>query len=321
MKIKLIIAIPLILVTAIVGFFTLPWLFIFIFGQLEPNPPKPENTYGEFPFRLVYVIDGEMKVIEDTLICEFNGFGWDEGNGKHIKWEARLANGNKLASFLFTEDYQYGVKLFDGFIKGQGGTSIIFDIGNPQYYLGYKNYTDYSPGRVSISSPLATGVINEDELSNKYNIKIIEMKFSQPLVGNGISDDDSSPHRDTDTARLSVKGVTVTPQESNYPSKTKQIVFILKNNTDKQLLCEQSFYIQKKINGKWEDVYSEVAIGFSQEQISLEPHTQITRIYDISKYTNDIPIGQYRVISPVLVPVKKNTYDVESLSGEFTIEG
>jgi len=321
LKLKLILAIPLILVTAIVGFFTLPWLLIFIFGQLEPNPPRPENTYGEFPFRLVYVIEGKTKVIEDTLICEFNGFGWDEGNGKHIKWDARLANGNKLTKFLFTDDSQYGIKLFDGFIEGQGGTSIIFDIGNPQYYLGYKKYTDYSPGRVSISSPLATGVISEDELWNKYNIKIIEKKLSPPLDVNDISDDESSPYRDTDTARLSVNGVTVTPQELNYPPNTKQIVFILKNDTDKQLLCEQSFYIQKKINGKWEDVYREVAIGFSQEQISLVPHTQITHIYDISKYTNDIPIGQYRVISPVLVPVKKNTFDLESLSGEFTIEG
>ncbi|MBP0725780.1 hypothetical protein J5Y03_11410 [Bacillus sp. RG28] len=125
---------------------------------------------------------------------------------------------------------------------------------------------------------------------------------------------------DTDTAQLSVNGVTVTPQESNYPPNTKRIVFKWKNDTNKQLLCEQSFGIQKKINGKWEDVYPDVAVGFSQEQIILDAHTQITHIYEISKYTNEIPIGQYRVISPVLVPVKKNTYDSQILSGEFPID-
>ncbi|MDR6726174.1 hypothetical protein J2W91_004680 [Paenibacillus amylolyticus] len=244
MKLKLIVTIPIILVTVIVSYLTLPWLFIFIFGKLEPNPPRPENTYGEFPFQLVYVIDGETKEIEDTLICEFKGFGWDEGNGKIIKWDARLAKG--------TVDYHNGIELFGGVIAGQGSTFITIDIGSPQYYLGYKEYKNYSPGRVSISSPPASGAINEDELWNKYNIKIIEMKFSQPLIGNGISGDESSTYRDMDTAQLSVKGVAVSPQKMNYPSNTKKIVLILRNATDKQLLFEQSFCIQRKLmlNGK-----------------------------------------------------------------------
>jgi hypothetical protein len=118
---------------------------------------------------------------------------------------------------------------------------------------------------------------------------------------------------------LAANGVKVTPQESSYPPDMKQIIFIWKNDTDQQLSCEQSFYIQKKVDGKWQDVYREKAVSFSHEKISLDPHSQITHTYDISKYTNNIPIGKYRVISPVLVPMKQNTFELHVLYGEFTI--
>ncbi|MBP0725781.1 hypothetical protein J5Y03_11415 [Bacillus sp. RG28] len=185
MKSKFIIAMPLLLAGVVVGYFTLPWIILFFGIQFEANPPEPKNKYGEFPFHLVYEINGIQHTIDDTIICKYAGIGIDEGSGKHIKWEERLANGNKLTSFLFTEENQYGIELLDAVIEGNS-TSIILDIGNPQYYLGYKKYRDYSPGRVSISSPLATGVISEDELWNRYNIKIIEKKFSQPLLGNDL---------------------------------------------------------------------------------------------------------------------------------------
>lgn len=195
----------------------------------------------------------------------------------------------------------------------------MLDIGGPPYYLGYKAYTDYRPGRVRISSPLATGVISEEELRDKYKIQITEKKFSPPLAGNQIAVDHSSPYRDTETARLSVKGVAMTPLESSYPPNTAQVAFLIKNNTDKPLLLKQSFYMQKKMDGKWEDVYRDMAAGFSQEQIMIEPHAQITQIYDIAQYTKEIPVGHYRVISPVLVPVKQKTYDSKVLSGEFCV--
>jgi len=54
---------------------------------------------------------------------------------------------------------------------------------------------------------------------------------------------------------LAAKGVTVTPKESSYSTDTKQVVFTWENDTDKQLKSEQSFYIQKKVDDKWQDVY------------------------------------------------------------------
>ena len=34
---------------------------------------KPEIKYGEFDFKLVYEIDGEIETIEGTYVCEFDG--------------------------------------------------------------------------------------------------------------------------------------------------------------------------------------------------------------------------------------------------------
>lgn len=315
--ITMIVIIALSITICILSFTVLPWVTLFVGLQLQPAPPSPEVTHGEFPFLLVYEVDGKQYTIDDIIICDYAGTGMDEGSGKYIKWEQSLANGNKITRFKFnTEDYQYGIKLFDDVIQEQGSTVIILDVGNPQYYLGYKKYTDYSPGRVIILSSSVNGIISEDELWNKYNIKIIEEKFSQPMVGNGIS---TSPTY-KDVARLAVNGVTVTPLESSYSPDTKEITFTWKNDTKKQLTCKQSFYIQKKVDGKWEDVYSEKATRFSNENIILDPQTQITQVYDISIYTNNIAAGNYRVISPVLVPVKKNTYKALVLIGEFTIK-
>ncbi|HBE78666.1 MAG TPA: hypothetical protein DDW65_12960 [Firmicutes bacterium] len=170
-------------------FIFLPWVLLGLGIILSPNPPSPIIKHGEFPFHLVYEAKGKRYTIDDKIICDFAGMSMDEGNGKYIKWEEHLANGNQITSFSFnlTEDEKYGIQLFDGIIQGQGSTVIICDIGNPQYYLGYKKYPDYSPGRISISSPPATGIISEDELWTKYNIKIIEVKFSEPMAGNGIS--------------------------------------------------------------------------------------------------------------------------------------
>ncbi|CUU48862.1 zinc ribbon domain-containing protein [Clostridium beijerinckii] len=297
-------------------FFTaLPWILLALGITLSPNPPTPKITHGEFPFHLVYEADGKQYTIDDTIICDYGGKGADEGRGKYIKWEERLSSGNKITSFLFNEDYQYGIKLFDGVIQSQGSTTIICDIGNPEYYLGYKKYKDYSPGRVNISSPIANGIISEDELWNKYKIKIIEEKFSEPKVGNSISAETAYK----DVAELVAKGVMVTPQEYSYSPGTKQIVFKWKNDTDKQLTSEQSFYIQKKVDDKWQDVYREKAVSFSREEITITPNTEMLHTYDISKYTNNIPAGNYRVVSPVLVPVKEKTFEAHVLCGEFTI--
>ena len=60
------------------------------------NPPLPEIKYGEFPFRLEYEINGQRVVVEDTIVCEFDGIGWNGTMGeKYRKWKTYLASGRE----------------------------------------------------------------------------------------------------------------------------------------------------------------------------------------------------------------------------------
>lgn len=59
----------------------LPWIFLAFGAVLMPNPPSPKFTYGEFPFVLEYAINGERFVVEDTVICKYDGVGLDESQG------------------------------------------------------------------------------------------------------------------------------------------------------------------------------------------------------------------------------------------------
>ena len=48
---------------------------ILFFRLFPPAPPTPEVTYGEFPFRLEYEIDGVRFIIEDTLVTRYTRSG------------------------------------------------------------------------------------------------------------------------------------------------------------------------------------------------------------------------------------------------------
>ncbi|REK66644.1 MAG: hypothetical protein C6P35_08245 [Cohnella sp.] len=169
---------------SIVGFFTLllaisiiiysvwPWLFLYIGVKTQPNPPHPAITYGEFPFRLEYEINGRRMVINDTLICEYDGVGVDEGQGKYRKWKQRLASGKERVTLLKVDDT----------------TEIYYNPGSPRYYMGdlgesvyFKhNFPDASiikkDGRFTTDS-----VIRADLLQKEYNIRLIRWDYTQPI--------------------------------------------------------------------------------------------------------------------------------------------
>jgi hypothetical protein len=166
----LLVGIPLLLLGLII-FLNLPWLLLFIGIHSKPNPPHPEITYGEFPFRLEYEINGDRKVIEDTLICEFDGFGADEGRGKYRKWKQRLASGQKNVTLVRVND----------------SNEIYLFPGSAEYYMG-----DLDTDRNDSSFPNALyiqkdgrftsgGIIRADELLSKHHIKLISWNPSQPV--------------------------------------------------------------------------------------------------------------------------------------------
>jgi len=140
-----------------------------------PYSQEPEITHGEFPFRLEYEIDGEIVVVEDTIICDFDGFGWDAGSGKHRKWKERLASGNEGVILLKVDDTK----------------EIYLGIGSARYYMGdlfESEVINNNSIRVSLREypnemgGTSSNSLNEDELFEKYSIKLISWEPSPPIT-------------------------------------------------------------------------------------------------------------------------------------------
>lgn len=155
-----------------VAYLALPWVLILIGNHSEANPPRPEITYGEFSFRLEYEINGERKVIQDTLICEFDGFGADEGRGKYRKWKKRLASGNERITLLVVNQTQ----------------EIYYSPGSPNYYMGdLENNEDHQNGFpnaliIERAGRLTSNrLVRADELLDKYSIKLISWDSDPPI--------------------------------------------------------------------------------------------------------------------------------------------
>lgn len=100
----------------------LPWALLYVGYLVSESPNKPEITYAEFPFELVYTSCDEERIITDTLICKFDGIGISEASGKVRKWKSYLKSG---AEKLVLETYD--------------NTIIYCDIGPASYYMGDNN--------------------------------------------------------------------------------------------------------------------------------------------------------------------------------------
>ena len=170
-----------------------PWLHSHVAILLSPDPPAPINTYGEFPFRIEYEIEGERFEIEDVLIVEYVGRGVDDMKGKYLKWDGRLASGNELGYGLMsmllgsTTEWRHGcsIKVLDGVPIGNGALGGVYiDVGSAPYYLGYYVLDGYVPGAGFNNGQ---GILDEEALWERYGIRIVEAEFSEPMVGNGLS--------------------------------------------------------------------------------------------------------------------------------------
>jgi len=162
---------------------TLLLLFIVsgAFSILMPNPPRPEITYGEFPIRVIFELDGEIQTIDDTVIAEFVGFQSLGTAGRYRVWTSRLKSGNERLVLLRVENQEYS------FV-------ITTRYGLPEYYMGdfylqsreqremamnnrrYLGYIRWEDGEMT-----ANHSIRADEAWERYNLRIIEVQHSPPI--------------------------------------------------------------------------------------------------------------------------------------------
>lgn len=162
------------------SYFLFPWAVPWVGDIIIASPPKPKITYGEFPISVTYEVDGETKVVEDTVICEFDGIEMRGGAGKYRKWKSRLKSGNESLTLLLVEQEGLTVK-------------IITFYGLPNYYMGdfeqskeayervmaddrYLHYIQWENG-------VQTGrSIPKEEVWEKYRLKVVSWEYSPPIT-------------------------------------------------------------------------------------------------------------------------------------------
>jgi len=165
-------AVLLSIVSIIFCIAVLPWALIYVGLSLSPNPPAPKITHGEFPFRLEYEIDGKRAVIKDTLICDYDGIGMDEGNGKFRQWKGHLASGKERVTLLKVSD----------------NLEIYYPEGSPEFYMGdtdlpSTNQMFPDAARIEIDGNITSdGWVRSKDLLNKYKIKLIKWDFTPPIT-------------------------------------------------------------------------------------------------------------------------------------------
>ena len=101
----------------------IPWAVPWVGNVIIANPPKPEIKYGEFPISVTYEVNGEIIVIEDTVICEFDGVELRGGAGKYRTWKSRLKSGNESLTLLQMEQGDLTIKIIVFY-----GLLIMFNI-------------------------------------------------------------------------------------------------------------------------------------------------------------------------------------------------
>ena len=165
---------------------SLPWLLMGFYFYIIPSPPKPEITYSEFPYKLVYEIDGERFEYEDILICEFDGFRAGENDFKKYRiWTSKTKSGNKRI-ILYTDD---NIEIF--YSSGLRGSSIAGACmgDNERYNFGvnpvFPNawYTDKNTWYTDEFDDEKTRayIISAEDLMRKYKIKLVSWEMAPPI--------------------------------------------------------------------------------------------------------------------------------------------
>ena len=145
--------------------------FVSIFDSLvlgnaaKKSLPDKEITRGEFPFEIVYSIDGEVFEKRGVIICECSK-DYETGYGAYWDFE-RYFDEFSDDNVLCTEPYE-----------------IKIDCGNARYYLdGKKPYENYVPGEYIYYVWMGQShEFTYEQAKKLFGIEIISTKFSEPLV-------------------------------------------------------------------------------------------------------------------------------------------
>ena len=154
-----------------------PFFEFFSYTPIEELEPK--IVYSEFDIKIVYSVDGDVKVIEDTLICEYKGierltftFKFMTGVDSIRIWDMRLASGNEDRRLILYQNDEY---------------IIDYSLGVEEYFMGDPQMAGEPSFRVFFLKP--SGEVDyslcylpdEVDALREYGVEILECVLPEPV--------------------------------------------------------------------------------------------------------------------------------------------
>lgn len=171
-----------------------PWVFMYLHGRYSVSEPeKPKIIQESFPFTLVYELNGEKIVIEDTMICKYTGNDWymnddvksrtwgmelKSGGDSIVLWEGENAQKEKQKIIAGVESEYYMDDVNDdGEYEKVDQEDILFPgMTEEEYQNSYLLLQTIDP-----DGGIDEEAVDKEELLSKYGIKILSWKCRQPI--------------------------------------------------------------------------------------------------------------------------------------------
>jgi len=138
---------------------------------IPPPADAPLVTYGEFPFSLVYEVDGEQFTISDSFVCEYGGDVWDGSQyDRYRTWNGHHKNDSSLILRRIS-DTEY----------------ISFSFGHSAaYYMGDEQSPNYRYGKPTVTYRNSEDFASDssiflDSFYSSYGVRIISYEMSDPI--------------------------------------------------------------------------------------------------------------------------------------------
>jgi hypothetical protein len=135
---------------------------------------EPKIKYAEFPIKIEYTLNGEHKIAENLLICEFKEIvhtSWLErvntGVSSYSVWDSKFEDNQNVAPIILfdnndiTIDYSFGSA---GYYMNDNASREI-------YYPGFRVFEPHPSGE-RVCTSFKTVEELENYILNKYEVEI-----------------------------------------------------------------------------------------------------------------------------------------------------
>jgi hypothetical protein len=150
-----------------------------------PDPPKPEITYAEFPFRIEIECEGKRIILEDTVVCEFDGIKMKDvmvGGGKYRTWKRELKNGSEspVPPMIGSAPNNHLFTLREKRENDEVLEAVKYFLGSAEWYMGEPN-SDANRVKFRVYWKHGLDFETEEDVLKQYGIKIISIEETPPI--------------------------------------------------------------------------------------------------------------------------------------------